>query len=214
MLYLDAVLVSRLMRFAYGLAAIVGFVLLWATAVPADESLLPKAALVVCSAVITVVCGWMAVAPKQERRRIGFRTAGVMVGGVSCGLTIAGLGAFDVPRREFGPPGEIASLDVTGSVLASAGFRDASVVYPKTMPETILVRYSGGPSLDQPDAAGRAAEIVWTHEAVRFRTLTIQANGASASFSYDELADLFGPRPSGFDNFTIADLRGAWHHGP
>jgi hypothetical protein len=205
--YLDAVLAGRLMRGGYATVSLVSLVFLLGTAIRADEPLLSKTALVVGSATLAVICGWMAVAPGRERGRLALRGAGLMVGGVTCGLTVAGLGAFDPPRREFEAPSELPALSNTAAVLQSSGFTDVSVTYPRSSPDTILVRYAGGPSLDQPDAAERVAGVAWTHEGVRFETLTIQANGASVTYSYQELADRFGPRPSQLDALTIADVR-------
>jgi hypothetical protein len=207
--YLDAVLASRLMRGGYATVSLVSLVFLLGTAIRADEPLLSKTALVVGSATLAVICGWMAVAPGRERGRLALRGAGLMVGGVTCGLTVAGLGAFDPPRREFEAPSELPSLSNTAGVLQSSGFTDVSVTYPRSSPDTILVRYAGGPSLDQTDAAERVAGVVWTHEAVPFETVTVQAHGPSLtySYSYQELADRFGPRPSELDALTIADVR-------
>jgi hypothetical protein len=205
--YLDAVLASRLMRGAYATVSLVSLVFLLGTAIQAEEPLLSKTALVVGSAALGVVCGWMAVAPRGERGRLALRGAGLVVGGVTCGLTVAGLGAFDPPRREFEAPSELPSPSNTAVVLQSSGFTDVSVTYQRSSPDTILVRYAGGPLLDQTDAADRVAAVVWTHEGVRFQTLTIEANGARASSSYQELADRFGPRPTQLDALTIADVR-------
>jgi hypothetical protein len=212
--YLDAVLASRLLRGAYATAALVSFVFLWGTAVRVDQPLASKAALVVGSAALAIVCAWMAVAPGRERGRLALRGAGLIVSAVTCGLTVAGLGAFDPPRREFQTPSDLASLSDTADVLRSAGFTDAAVTYPRSSPDTILVRYAGGPLLDQPGAAEQVAGVVWTHEGVRFQTLTIQSNGASVSFSYQELAGRLPPRPSGLDSITIAQLRALAPLGP
>lgn len=204
--YLDAVLASRLMRGAYATAFLVSFVYLWGTAIRADERPVSKAGPVVCSAVVAVVCAWMAVAPRGERHRIVLRSAGLVVGGVTCGLTVAGLGAFDPPRREFRPPSDVRSVNDTADVLRASGFADVTVTYPLHSPDTILVRYAGGPSLDQPDTVERVADIVWAHEGVRFQTLTIQGSSTSVSLSYQELAGRLGPRPSQLDSITIAEL--------
>jgi hypothetical protein len=203
--YLDAVLACGLMRVAYAMASLVSFVYLWGTAVRADQPLPSKTALVVGIAALVVVSAWAAVAPTKERRWLALRGAGLVAGGVTCGLAVAGLGAFDPPRREFEPPNELPSRSNTADVLHSSGFSDASVTYPRSLPDTILVRYVGGPSLDQPEA-DRIAEVVWTHEAVRFQTLTIQGNGVSVSLSYQELASRLPPRPSHLDSITIAQF--------
>ena len=204
--FVDAALGSSLMRVAYGIAFVVIVAFLLGVAIPADVSWPLRLGLVATCAMLAVMCLWVTVGP-STRSPMVLRTVGLAVGGVTFGLTAAGFGAFDPPRPEFEPPSETPSMSNTSSVLRSSGLSDASVTYSPSSSGTILVRYVGGPYLDQADALERVAAVVWTHEAVRFQTLSIQSDGPPKSVSYQELVDRFGPRPSQLDSLTIADLQ-------
>jgi len=194
------------MRVAYGIAFVVIVAFLLGVAIPADVSWPLRLGLVAACAMLAVMCLWVTVGP-STRSPMVLRTVGLAVGGVTFGLTAAGFGVFDPPRREFEPPSETPSMSNTSSVLGSSGFSDASVRCSPSSSGTILVRYVGGPYLDQADATERIAAVVWTHEPVRFQTLTVQSDGPPQSVSYQELVDRFGPRPSQLDSWTIADLQ-------
>jgi hypothetical protein len=193
------------MRVAYGIAFVVIVAFLLGVAIPADVSWPLRLGLVAACAMLAVMCLWVTVGP-SARSPMVLRIVGLAVGGVTFGLTAAGFGVFDPPRPEFEPPSETPSISNTSSVLQSSGYRDVSVTYPKKASGTVLVRYAAAPQLDQPGVASDIAGIVWTHEGVRFQTLTIEAGGTSASFSYEELATQFPPRPSGLDSLTTAHV--------
>lgn len=91
-----------------------------------------------------------------------------------------------------------ATSAATERVLEALGY-GVAVTYRLGAVDAVVVRYRGGP--DDPALATRQiVESVWRHEPYRFARLDVEAvDGASSSFSYDDLAAVLGPRPAGIE---------------
>ncbi len=104
----------------------------------------------------------------------------------------------------------VSAFDTT-EALRDAGFADAEVDFDSGSGFD-EVRVTTDPGFLEGDAeslAETAAGVVWTNFPLRFDglevTITDSFDDYQTFYTYDELYDLFGPRPSGFDERTIGD---------
>ncbi|MEA2843250.1 MAG: hypothetical protein QOJ69_921 [Actinomycetota bacterium] len=102
------------------------------------------------------------------------------------------------------------AYDTTQAML-DAGFADASVDFNSSdgFDEVHVTADPGYLERDGDSLAETAAGVVWTNFPLQFDdlqvTLTGPLEGFETFFTYDELYELFGPRPAGFDERSIGD---------
>ena len=111
---------------------------------------------------------------------------------VACGLLLTGC------RGVRGVPATRAALE-------GAGYRDVAISF-RSGGGIDLVRVDG--TADTVELQGGAA-VVWATLPFRFDRLRLvigaSDHAGDATFSYEQMADLFGPRPPGLDRRQVGD---------
>ena len=105
----------------------------------------------------------------------------------------------------------IGGLIDTEEALGDAGFSDTSVDFSTSdgFDELDVAVDPGFLEGDGDSLAELAAGVVWTNFPLQFDDLRIvltgDFEGYETFYTYDELYELFGPRPAGFDERSIGD---------
>ena len=135
-----------------------------------------------------------AVAPTRPR----LRARGVAVLVLALGLLLASCSSFG------------GAVD-TQDALADNGFSEASVDFSSSdgFDELEVTVDPGGLEGDGDSLAELTAGVAWTNFPLQFDDLRIvltgDFEGYETFYTYDELYELFGPRPAGFDERSIGD---------
>ncbi len=138
------------------------------------------------------VCPWL----EAGRPRPAARGVAVLV--VALGLLLASCSSFG------------GAVD-TEDALADAGFSDTSVDFSTSdgFDELDVTVDPGFLEGDGDSLAELVAGVVWTNFPLQFDDLRIVLTGDFGDYetyyTYDELYELFGPRPAGFDERSIGD---------
>jgi hypothetical protein len=99
----------------------------------------------------------------------------------------------------------------TVNALLDAGFADANVDFSTSdgFDALDVTADPGTMEGDRDSLAELAAGVVWTNFPLRFDELDVvltgRFDGDQTFYTYDELYELFGPRPPGFDDRSIGD---------